>query len=209
MANFVINFKDLEIEISNFETLLSSKAALEEKADIAPFFLTNKNLSAFVACINNDVRNYTYLKSEFTLHKKYRPDLVVGDKEKGNFCFIEFEDAKKDSVFTQEKSSGKSDYATRFGKGFGQLVDWIREIDINKNSKYIHIFNEDIELKSYKVVLVIGRSDFINTKQRERLDWFQEYTVINSKKISIMTYDDLLEIVKLRFNSGIMPSSEK
>lgn len=200
MNNFKINYNDLEGEIILFKNMLDSKDELNEREDIISFIKVNHNFAAFLAALNSDVVEYTFLKSEFSLQNKFYIDLAIGDKERGAFCFIEFEDGKKDSIFTKEKDGGKSDFSSRFVKGFGQVVDWLREIDIHKNNRSVEFF-KDSDLNSYSMVLVVGRKKYLSAIQEPRLKWFSDYTVVNSKKILIMTYDDLYGIISQRYAS--------
>jgi hypothetical protein len=92
-----IDIKQCLVEREEFETLLRDNKELNERKDILPFFKERKHLSACIGWYAPD--NFcNQIKHEFTLFGDFRADLVVGDYVNNIYCFIEFEDATKDSI---------------------------------------------------------------------------------------------------------------
>jgi hypothetical protein len=81
---------------------------LKENEDILPFFKDRPNLSACIGWYSPD-NLCNQIKHEFTLFGDFRADLVVGDSRNNTYCFIEFEDATKDSIFKNKKGKSTSE----------------------------------------------------------------------------------------------------
>lgn len=91
-------------ELDEFEKLLE-KEELQEAQDILPFFRNNLHLSAFIASYVGGIVRFDRIKDEFTFFGDFRADLVVGDSVNRTYCFIEFEDATRNSIFVERRRS--------------------------------------------------------------------------------------------------------
>src|SRR5258708_35579110 len=87
-------------EIAAFKKLLQSKAKLGERAEIQKFFKKRKQLSAFIGTFAAKIGLADRLAYEFPLVGDFAADIMLGNKDKGIFCAVEFEDGKPDSIFT-------------------------------------------------------------------------------------------------------------
>ena len=121
---FDFNASQCLIEVREFRKLLNGHGELGENKDILPFFKQNHHLSAFIASYVPSISKYDLLAYEYDLFGDFAADLVVGDSRSKNFLFVEFEDAKRFSVF--KKASGRStpDWANRVEHGISQIIDW-------------------------------------------------------------------------------------
>ena len=183
-----IDIKQCWVELEEFENLLRDNKELNERKDILPFFKERQHLSACIGWYAPD--NFcNQIKHEFTLSGEFRADLVVGDSVNNIYCFIEFEDATKDSIFINKERS-TSEWSPRFGHGFSQIIDWFWKIDDVKNtSQFRSIFGtENIE---YQGILVIGRDEFLSELEKARLKWYLNRVVVDSRKVICKTFDQL------------------
>lgn len=130
---------------------------------------------------------------EASIFHEFRADYLVADESRKQFLFVEFEDATESSIFKKKGSADSPSYewSERLEKGFSQVIDWhFRIFDYGRTSKIIEHFGNRIE---YTGVLVIGRDTYVDGfGLRERFDWRVEKTVVDSKKILCLTFDELL-----------------
>lgn len=195
------DFAKLEKEIDAFELLLNSKKTLSENDDIIPFFKKCPNISLFLSNYFPYVETPTHLAYEFPILGDFRADLAVGDMQSGAFCFIEFEDASEDSIFTQNGKKATSEWGKRFEHGHSQIVDWFYKLDnYQGESDILKIFGKR-EIR-YMGILLIGRNSYLSDHEKLRLNWRLDNVLINSKKIVCLTYDDLLFGLKRRLKTN-------
>ena len=118
-------------ELNEFKTLLDTHTELDENRHILPFFQERKHLSASLGFIFNIFNSCPVDKIayEFDLWGKFRCDLVLGCSAIGSYVFVEFEDAKEESIFKKVKNKATSEYSTRFEHGYSQLKDWFYTLD--------------------------------------------------------------------------------
>jgi hypothetical protein len=176
-------------EFNEFELLLKDNQELKENEHILPFFKNRLHLSAFIGSYVSRLNRFDLIKHEFDFFGDFRADLVIGDSVSNHYCFIEFEDATKNSIF-EEINRGVSKWGTRFDRGFSQIIDWFWNLEDNKNrsrfrdafgSNQIHFFG----------VLVIGRDQFLTPIEQERLQWRSAKVLIDSRPIICVTFDQL------------------
>ncbi|HLF32907.1 MAG TPA: Shedu anti-phage system protein SduA domain-containing protein [Cyclobacteriaceae bacterium] len=53
---------------------------------------------------------------------------------------------------------------------------------------------------NYEGLLIIGRSKYLDSSKRKRLDWRNENLILNSKKIYCFTYDELYSALHDKLN---------
>jgi hypothetical protein len=178
-------------EISELKILLGSKLELSEKKDILPFFRQRKHLSAFIGSFNPNISVCDKIAYEFDIWGDFKTDLAVGDSDSGAYCFIELEDAKKDSVFRKTGRSA-TEWSPRFEHGLSQLVDWFYKLEDQRATRdFRYRFgSQDI---TYTGILLAGRSYAISEKDQARLNWRSDKMVLNSVPILCITFDELYE----------------
>ncbi len=131
--------------------------------------------------------------------------MAIGETRdgKGQFCFIEFEDAEAGSIF-RPGSKGAPDWSPRLEHGFSQIVDWFYVLaDQSQTRHFRDLFGTD--LADYCGVLVIGRDGFLTDAMRARLRWRSQNTLVAGKPISIITFDQLLRELRAAVNLGAAP----
>ncbi len=199
LKNHKFDYASYEKELSEFKLLLDSKPELSESDDILPFFRVRPNLSTQIATLIPRMVNNEKLAYEFDIFGDFAADIAVGDPSSNTFCFIEFEDAKSESVFVKNGKKYKLEFSSRLEHGFSQIIDWFYKIDGLQNS-------DDLEERfgknkiEYEGLLIIGRDQFLDTSLKKRLDWRARRTVVNSKHLYCYTFDELYSILTSKIN---------
>ncbi len=198
LDSFDIDIKQCWVELEEFENLLRNNRELNERKDILPFFKERLHLSACIGLYPSD-NLCNQIKHEFTLSGEFRADLVVGDSVNNIYCFIEFEDATKNSIFVNKKGKTTSEWSPRFEHGFSQIIDWFWRIDDYKNTaQFRSIFgSENIE---YLGIIVIGRDEFLSKLEKARLKWYLNKVVVDSRQVFCKTFDQLARDTRNRLS---------
>jgi Domain of unknown function (DUF4263) len=166
--------------------------------DILPFFKERRELSCQIATIQSQIIRTERIAYEFDLFGDFKSDLVVGDTHSNTFCFIEFEDAKKDSLFVDKGIKYKPEFSPRLEHGFSQIIDWFYKIDGLQNT-------DDMEERfgqnkiNYAGILIVGRSQFLNASTKKRLKWRSQHVLVNSRIVQCYTFDDIFDILNYKF----------
>jgi len=198
LEEIVFNPDKCRVEIAAFKKLLQSKAKLEERA-IQTFFKKRKQLSAFIGTFAPNIGPATLLGYEFPFLGDFAADIVLGSRQNGVFCVIEFEDGKPDSIFTKVGKKSTTEWSRRFEHGFSQLVDWFSSLDdFKKTARFAKDFGHGhITLIA---LLVLGRNAGVSDHDRNRLKWRTEKVRVDSHTIECMTFDDLCQYLEMRIS---------
>ena len=197
LDSFNFDVRKCIAELDEFEKLLK-QAELRESQDILPFFKKNLHLSAFIASYVAEIVRFDRIKHEFTFFGDFRADLVVGDSTNATYCFIEFEDATRNSIFVKKERS-TSDWSSRFEHGFSQIVDWFWKLDDFRNTAQFRAVFESDSINFYGM-LIIGRESFLSPIDKNRLRWRLNKVLIDSQKIICITFDQLARDIKDRLS---------
>jgi Domain of unknown function (DUF4263) len=190
-----------ERELNEFYQLLSNNRTLQENKQILPFFKERVTLSSRIASIFYEFVNIDKIAYEYDLFGDFKCDLVVGDSKNRSYCFIEFEDAQPNSIFTSKQSKYKSEFSYRFEHGFSQIIDWFYLLNqVSETQMEVKFGSSKIDFHG---LLVVGRNHFLTDSDSfDRLSWRSNHVIVNSKRIRVITYDTLLELLndRYRFN---------
>lgn len=193
MKNFAphtFDYDQCKKEVSELEVLLQSKVELSEKNDLSPFFKSRRNLVSLIGHLHPGITKTDKYAHEYDVFGDFASDFTVGDTRREAFCFIELEDARKNSVF---KNTGRatSDWSERFEHGYSQIIDWSYKIDDTKNSKsFLDRFGTmEIDLLS---ILIVGRCQFLEPSEKRRLRWRERNVTVGAMRVLCLTYDELL-----------------
>jgi hypothetical protein len=188
----------LDGELRALGAFLKSKADLSEKKDIQPFFKARKHLSAFLGTFSPAVGPATELAFEFPFFGDFSADVLLGNKKAGEFCVVEFEDGRRDSLFKRQPARGNPEWSARFEHGFSQFVDWFYHLDDFKGTKgFAKTFgNGHVRFTG---LLIVGRGAGLDDAQRARLRWRTERVLVDSHPINCLTFDDLHALLHERF----------
>ena len=189
----VFDQQTYERELAEFEQFLTNTNPLHEQADILPFFRDRKQLSARISRIATTFKA-DRIAYEYDLFGDFVCDLVIGNAETNDYCFVEFENATADSIFTKKKGRYESYYTCRFEQGYSQIADWFYQLNDVSDSQMTKRF-ENPRINYYGI-LIIGRSATLSDNEKKRLIWRRRHFVVNSQHILIYTFDELLYVLK-------------
>lgn len=197
--NVAFDFHLFKKELGEFGQLLDDCDELSERAEILPFFRQRRLLSSQIATHHPNIVPQL-LSYEFDIGGDFTCDVAVGDPDSQTFCFIEFEDAKRDSLFVKRPTKFSPEYANRLEHGISQVVDWFYKLDdLQKtNSMQERFGSPQID---YEGMLVIGRSKYLDSATKSRIDWRFRHTIIRSKKILFYTYDELYKSLEKKLHA--------
>jgi hypothetical protein len=129
--------------------------------------------------------------SEFDVYGDFRCDLAVGEWGRAAYCFIEFEDARKDSIFEKRRTRATREWGKRFDHGYSQIIDWCHKLDgLTPGADLLARFGH-YEI-TFEAILVIGREAHLDPGEKQRLGWRRDKVTVNTKKVICLTFDDLL-----------------
>ncbi|MEC6798466.1 Shedu anti-phage system protein SduA domain-containing protein [Photobacterium sp. S4TG1] len=180
-------------ELDEFESLLKNNSEIDE-TQLLNFFKSRPQLILLMGrVVGIDApRNYN---NELPLIGKFRADFVVANGAMQEFVFIEFEDAKDNSIFTKKinKKTSVHSWAARFEKGYSQVVDWYLHLAANNQTQNMKSEFGHFEIK-YKGALIIGRQSSLSRGDcNERFEQRRSKSLIDSKHITCYTFDELYE----------------
>ena len=190
-----------ERELNEYNQLLSNNQTLQESKQILPFFRERKMLSSQIASILSEFINIDRIAFEYDLFGNFKSDLVVGDSNSSTYCFVEFEDAQANSIFTTKQSKYKSEFSYRFEHGFSQIIDWFYYLNQVSSHQIEERFG--VSKIDFHGILVVGRNHFLRESDDfDRLNWRSNNVIVNSKRVRVVTYDMLSIALNTRFSSN-------
>jgi hypothetical protein len=196
--------KQCRTEIDEFGSLLRTKAELSERNDIQPFFKSRVQISAFIGSFMRNIGPATQICFEYNFFGDYAADLVLGDKAYRQFCVIEFEDGRAQSIFKPSQTGNTRVWSPRFEHGFSQIIDWYTMLDDLKKSQRFKRDFGDGHIR-FSAMLIIGReAGFTDPYDRFRLDWRTDKVSVDSNNVICVTFDELHRHMDqhLRLNTG-------
>ena len=192
LEDFNISFQKCLDDLESMRQLLASTPELDERKQILPFFTAHRDLAGAIGLLFPETFRVNKMAFEFDIFGDFKADLVIGDSETNHYCFIEFEDAKKNSIFQTSRGRYLPDWSPRFEHGFSQISDWFWKLsDVQQTGGFEDRFGT--RNINYYGILIIGRGHFLDPIAIKRLKWRQENILINSKHIYYYTFDKLLE----------------
>ena len=200
LNNFNADWNALNKELADFKQLLDQHDELDERKQILPFFAKNANLAAAIGMLFPETFRVDKLAFEFDIFGDFKADLVIGNSDSNRYCFIEFEDAKRNSIFQMGRSRYLPDWSPRFEHGFSQISDWFWKLsDVQKTEGFEDRFGT--RHINYYGILIIGRAHFLDSVAIKRLKWRENNMLINSKSIYYYTFDKLYDDLTKKIKS--------
>jgi hypothetical protein len=176
-ARFALDRTRLRTELAAFPSLLApSDRELGERDELLPFFHEHRNLAALLGPYNPNVVTSDVCQAELSLFGEHTCDLVVGQADKGQFCFVEFEDARRNSAFARTRKAN-ADWSARLEHGFGQVIDWFRTLAGESSGALFREFF-GTHLAHYFGLLVVGRDAFLSAAEHKRIRWRSQNTLV-------------------------------
>lgn len=191
LSPYRLSLDEAAAGLAEFRQLLDGSAELSEGIDLLPFFIARPDLAALVGSIAISVHRINAVADEFDLFGNFRCDWCVGDSAGRSYAFVEFEDARANSVFA-DGPKYHAEWGRRFEHGFSQLVDWFWAVDQYRDTiDFQRRFGTGPV--QFVGILVIGRRRFLSPDQVARLRWRVEKVWVNGHKVYCQTFDDLYD----------------
>lgn len=200
---FKFKQEDLKTETAKLRALLQPGAgrSLGENEHLSPLFKTSPNIVSIIASAFGNVTNPDLIANEYWILDKLRSDFAAANSHRNRFCFIEIEDATPASIFVERKPdlynglAGRPpyyDWAPRHEHGTSQMIDWIRILhDAEKTDDFRSHFGSSNKFEA-TFILVIGRDEYLDGHQRERIAWRSKHVQTAGHKIKTITFDEVL-----------------
>ncbi|MBP3955269.1 DUF4263 domain-containing protein [Gemmata sp. G18] len=183
--------KQCRTEIDEFGAMLRTKTELSEKYDIQPFFKSRMQASAYIGSFMRNIGPATQICFEYGFFGDYAADLVLGDKAYRQFCVIEFEDGRLQSIFKPSQTGNARVWSPRFEHGYSQIIDWYTMLDDLKKSERFKRDFGDGHIR-FSAMLIIGRDAGItDSYDRFRLNWRADKVSVDSNNVICVTFDEL------------------
>lgn len=191
--------KKCRSELDELETLLKSKSDIGEQ-ELLKFFKSRPQLILLMGRVVGIDAPKKY-NNELPIIGKFRSDFVVSNDAQTCFSFIEFEDAKGNSIFnkTINKKTLVYPWSSRFEHGYSQVIDWYLHLSVNNQTQNMKSEFGAFQI-TYSGALIIGRKNSLNRGDcNERFDQRVRKSLIDSKHITCYTFDDLYEAMEDQF----------
>jgi len=190
LQNHAFNASRCRLEWNDFDTLMSTKPTLDERADILPFFKTNKNLSLLISTYIPNIKNPSLIGSEYQIDNNFVADLIIGDPQVHRYLLVEFENGTADGVFKQKGKKATRDWASRFEGAYSQIVDWIWKLeDLRSTSDFTSVFGSPRAI--FQGIIIIGKDMVLSPQEKDRLKWRMDKTMIDSNAVSCVSFNEL------------------
>jgi hypothetical protein len=188
---------DFRKELGEFDALLKSKADLKEREEIIPFFKERKHITAYIGALYLRLAVATEVCFDFDITGNFEADLLAGSRSAGQFCIVEFEPGEEDAIFKKQKRKNP-EWSARFEHAFSQIVDWFWALEDQKGSQEFRTTFGDGEI-TFASLLVMGRSASLDDAKKRRMAWRTKKVLIDSNKVTCITFDDLYADLKEKF----------
>jgi hypothetical protein len=185
-------------QVQELKALLDSSADLGEAA-FHDFFELRADLRALVGLYNTSLASPDRLAWQYPIFGDFRCDFAVGDWMRKAYTFVEYEDARPNSVFVKQGEKATRAWSPRFESGYGQVIDWFYKLHVMTDTPDMEARLGKRSIR-YTGVLIIGRDQHFQPGERLRLEWRRDHVVVNSKHVVCVTYDELLEDLLFRLD---------
>ncbi|HEV3384007.1 MAG TPA: Shedu anti-phage system protein SduA domain-containing protein [Gemmata sp.] len=194
------DYVQCKVEVATLEQLLAANPSLNERKTILPFFKKHRQVAALCGVVSSFLSTGVVdrIAWEYDLFGEYAADLVVGDSVRSVYCFIEFEDAKPNSIFHKKGKKAARDWSPRFEHGYSQVTDWIQKLtEMVGNPEFLGRFGYG-PIKFDASLIVGRRTSLVDIREAERFKWRRENVVVFSKHVQCFTFDELLTLMQAR-----------
>jgi hypothetical protein len=188
--SFSFSKKRAEEELSELQHLLNTHSHAPLREHILRFFKNHRHAAALIGTCNDRIACPDRIAFELDIFGDRKADLVVGDLENHQYCFVRFEDATETRIF-EDSAKVTLDWSPRFEHGFSQIIDWIWWLD-NQRGTAPYIARFGAASIQFAAVLIIGRDRSLEKPlHRDRLSWRSQHVVVASRTVNCITYDQL------------------
>src|SRR5438876_7987889 len=103
-------------EVQELKALLDSSADLAE-AVFHDFFEPRSHLRALVGLYNPALVSPDHLAWQYPIFGEFRCDFAIGDSARKAYTFVEYEDARPNSLFVKQGEKATRAWSARFDSG--------------------------------------------------------------------------------------------
>jgi hypothetical protein len=186
------------VQLDELKDLLAGSADLGESV-FHDFFEPRADLRALVGRYNSVIVRPDRLAWQYPIFGDFRCDFAIGDWSQKAFTFVEFEDARPNSLFVKQGEKATRAWSPHFERGISQLIDWFYKLHVMTDTPDMEARLGKRSIR-YTGVLIIGRDQHLQTGERLRFEWRQEHVVVNSRHILCVTYDQLVADLSFRLD---------
>jgi Domain of unknown function (DUF4263) len=190
-------------QVQELQALLSSSPNLGETV-FHDFFETRLQLRALVGLYNPVLLDPDRLAWQYPIFGDFRCDFAIGDWQRKAYTFVEYEDARPNSLFVKQGDKMTREWSPRFESGFSQIIDWFYKLQVMTDTPDMEARFGKRSIK-YVGVVIVGREQHLQSGEHMRLEWRHEHVVVNSKHIFCVTYDQLVAELLYRLDKFATP----
>jgi hypothetical protein len=185
-------------QLLEFEALLNSSTDIGE-AVFREFFAARMDLWALIGFYNPNLSAPDRIAWQCPIFGDFRCDFAIGDSKQRAYTFVEYEDARPNSLFMKQGEKATRAWSSRFESGYSQIIDWFYKLRTMTDSPDMEARFGSRSIR-YVGVLIIGRNQHLQGGEQMRLEWRRDHVVVNSKHIFCVTYDELLQDLLFRID---------
>ncbi|MEZ9128609.1 Shedu anti-phage system protein SduA domain-containing protein [Vibrio sp. 10N.222.55.B11] len=191
-----LDLNEAEKELNAYKALLDRQVEIGE-TELQNFFASHIQLMWLMGRVTGVDAPVKY-NAESSVFSKYRTDYMITNEDNSKYSFIEFEEAKLNSIFKSRsgQTTTRFDWSNTFEHGVSQVTDWFYLLSENYGTD---LMENEFQCRkiNYQGVVIAGRDKSIaSPEQNNRLHWRIGNTVIGSKQILFFTFDTLYEAMR-------------
>ena len=187
------------VELMEFDRLLRSKSDLDENTDIKPFFEARHNLSALIGGVGSMLPDCDRIAFQYQLFGDFSCDLVIGDSTWFSFGFVEWEEARPQSLFRKQGQKATPEWSKTLNEAHSQIIDWLWKLDDMTATEDFRSRFGNSSIQAFGLI-VIGRDESLkHPREEKRWRWRSTNTECGGSSIFCLTYDQLYRFLKSRF----------
>src|SRR5262245_21901385 len=142
-------------QVQELKALLDSSADLGE-AVFHDFFEPRLHLRALIGRYNHEVESTDRLAWQYPIFGDFRCDFAIGDWTRKAYTFVEYEDARPNSLFVKQGEKATRAWSPRFDSGYSQIIDWFYKLQVMTDTPDMEARFGKRSIR-YLGVLIIGR----------------------------------------------------
>lgn len=184
-----VDLKTATSELTSFKTWLATAGFVGETSIVAE--IRSRPHMACLLAVTLGLSAPNLIRFELQMKGIFRTDLVLGNDGLRQFCLIEFEDAKSDSIFKKGTKQYRY-WSPRIEHGFSQIVDWawVRS-DHPNDSVLVAGFGGRIATSAYAVVC--GRTNSLRDDTEEKRFAHRRASLkVEGQPALVLTYDEMV-----------------
>ncbi|MEI9998245.1 MAG: Shedu immune nuclease family protein [Verrucomicrobiota bacterium] len=186
------------VDLAGFRALLKEHQYFGEQK-VLSYFREHPSLIPFIPASVSGLLRKDRFAQELNLFGSLKCDFAVGDSTSGAYCFIEFEDARPNSIFKPSTRSIR-EWSPRLEHAFSQVIDWLWQLDDSRHTARFQDIFGTREIQSSSMI-VLGRNEALSISDKSRLLHRKSKITVNSSPVIVLTFDDLCDDIEWQVQS--------